>query len=63
MREGEEMNQDDLIEKLESTANFMRGMCFDPRLHPEIKEAVRERASDIDDFIEKYMDKINENNA
>lgn len=49
------MNPDDLIEKLESTANFMRGMCFDPRLHYEIKNAIRERVSEIDSFVEEYM--------
>lgn len=49
------MNTDDLIEKLESTANFMRGMCFDPRLHKEIKEVVAERVSEIDSFIEEYL--------
>lgn len=52
------MNPDNLIEKLESTANFMRGMCFDPRLHHEIKDAIREKVSEIDSFVEKYMEDI-----
>ena len=46
---------EELIAKLESTANFLRGMCFDPRLHHEIRDAVRERASEIDEFIEKCL--------
>ena len=45
-------------EKLESTANFMRGMCFDPRLHHEIKEAITERVAEIDSFVEEYMDEL-----
>lgn len=52
------MNPDDLIEKLESTANFMRGMCFDPRLHHEIKEAITERVAEIDSFVKEYMDDL-----
>ena len=48
------MNPEDLIEKLESTANFMRGMCFDPRLHHEIRDAVRNRVAEIESFIEEY---------
>lgn len=50
------MSNEQLIEKLESTANFMRGMCFDPRLHHEIREAIRERVSDIDDFVQAVLD-------
>lgn len=41
------------LEILESTANFMRGMCFDPRLHPDIKKAISERVKEIDDFTEQ----------
>ena len=44
-------------EKLESTANFTRGMCFDPRLHHEIKEAITERVAEIDGFIEAQEQK------
>lgn len=49
------MNPDDLIEKLEATANFMRGMRFDPRLHHEIRDVITERVTEIDLFIEEYM--------
>lgn len=49
------MINDDLIEKLESTANFLRGVCFDPKLHPEIKEAILSRVSDIDEFVESIV--------
>lgn len=50
------MNKNDLIEKLESTANFMRGMCFDPRLHHEIRDAIQGRVCEIDSFINECMD-------
>lgn len=50
------MNPEDLIEKLESTANFLRGMRFDPRLHHEIKDAVSSRVNEIDEFLEKYIE-------
>ena len=52
------MTPEDLIEKLESTANFMRGMRFDPRLHHEIRDAITERVAEIDLFIEQYMDDL-----
>ena len=52
------MTPEDLIEKLESTANFMRGMRFDPRLHHEIRDAITERVTEIDLFIEQYMDDL-----
>ena len=51
-------SKEDLIEKLESTANFMRGMRFDPRLHHEIRDAITERVAEIDLFIEQYMDDL-----
>jgi len=51
-----DMNNDELLEALESVANFMRGMGFDPRIPSNIKEALKERASDIDDLVSKYLD-------
>ena len=44
--------QEGLIDQLESTANFMRGMCFDPRLHHAIREAVLNRVEQIEAEIE-----------
>ena len=41
-----------LIDQLESTANFMRGMCFDPRLHHAIREAVLNHVEQIEAEIE-----------
>ena len=52
------MTPDDLIEKLESTANFMRGMCFDQRLHPEIKDAIKQRVDELDGFTQEYIDNL-----
>lgn len=51
-----EMNEEEILAKLQSTANFMRGMCFDPRLHPEIKEAILNRVAKIDEFVEVAID-------
>ena len=50
--------KNDALEMLESTANFMRGMCFDPRLHPDIKLAISERVSEIDDFTERAQEQV-----
>jgi len=41
---------DSAIIKLEETANFLRGMCFDPRLTNDIKVAIASRIRDIDTF-------------
>lgn len=40
------------IEQLESVANFMRGMQFDPSLPKSVKSSISCRISDIDDFTE-----------
>lgn len=48
--------KNDALEILESTANFMRGMCFDPRLHPDIKKAILERVREIDKFTDQAQD-------
>lgn len=53
------MNNDELLEALESVANFMRGMGLDPRIPHDTKEALKERASDIDDLVGKYLENDN----
>lgn len=40
------------IQQLESVANFMRGMQFDPIIPKSVKEALACRVSDIDAFTE-----------
>ena len=50
------MNPEKLLEQLESTANFMRGMCFDPRIPNDTKEALQERAQAIDEVVQKHLD-------
>lgn len=50
------MNEEKILDKLESTVNFMRGMCFDHRLHHEIRNAVLGRVSEIEEFIESIVD-------
>ncbi|WP_171494428.1 hypothetical protein [Acinetobacter brisouii] len=48
------MNNEELLEQLESVANFMRGMQFDTRLPIDAREALRERAIELDDFLENF---------
>ena len=50
------MNNEELLEQLESSANFMRGMRFDPRIPNDTKEALQERAQAIDDIVQKHLD-------
>ncbi len=56
----DDTQSNEALERLESTANFMRGMCFDPRLHPEIKLAISGRVSDIDEFTEAAQEPTND---
>ncbi|WP_353174140.1 hypothetical protein [Acinetobacter rudis] len=49
------MNKEELLEQLESVANFMRGMQFDPRIPVDTKEALRERTMQIDDIVEENL--------
>lgn len=49
------MSKEELLEQLESAANFMRGMCFDPRLHHEIKEAISTRVVEIDSIVDSFL--------
>ena len=49
-------DNEELLEALESVANFMRGMGMDPRIPHDTKEALGERASDIDKLVQKYLD-------
>lgn len=50
------MSNEELLEKLESTANFMRGMQFDPRIPADTKEALLERAQEIDELVEQHLE-------
>lgn len=49
-------NNEELLEALESVANFMRGMQFDPRIPSDTKQALAERTNEIDTLTEKYME-------
>lgn len=51
------MNEE-LIEMLESTANLMRGMQFDPSIPSHAKDALRNRYEKIEELLER----INEPN-
>ena len=46
------MSNEELLEQLESVANFMRGMQFDVRIPADAREALRDRAMEIDDIVE-----------
>ncbi|CEI54493.1 hypothetical protein [Acinetobacter bereziniae] len=49
-------DNEELLEALESVANFMRGMGLDPRIPYDTKEALKLRASNIDDLVQKYLE-------
>ncbi|KQG36980.1 hypothetical protein APC39_15450 [Acinetobacter pittii] len=50
------MNNEELLEQLESVANFMRGMQFDPRIPADTKEALNNRVQRIDEIVEKSQE-------
>ena len=49
------MNNEELLEQLESVANFMRGMQFDLRIPSDARQALIERAQEIDEVVEKHL--------
>lgn len=46
------MSNEEILEKLESVANFINGMRFDPRIPIDVKQALCEKSQEIYDFIE-----------
>jgi len=48
--------KDELLEAIQSTANFMRGMQFDPRIPSDTKQALVERAEELDELVEKHLE-------
>ena len=46
------MNTEDLLEKIESAANFINGMRFDPRIPNDVKQALCEKSQELYDFVE-----------
>lgn len=46
------MSNEEIIEKLESIANFINGMRFDPRIPVDVKQALCEKSQEIYDFVE-----------
>jgi len=49
------MSKEELLEQLESVANFMRGMQFDPRIPADTREALLERAQEVDELVEQHL--------
>jgi len=43
-----------IYEELESAANYMRGMAYDPTISKALKEALMERVDRIDSFLEQF---------
>ena len=50
------MNNEELLEKLESAANFMNGMRFDPRIPNDVKQKKKKKSQELYDFIEDAQD-------
>ncbi|EEY94053.1 hypothetical protein HMPREF0026_01329 [Acinetobacter junii SH205] len=50
------MDNEELLEQLESVANFMRGMQFDPRIPQDVKEALSYRVQEIDELVDQHPD-------
>lgn len=48
--------KEELLQALESAANFLRGMCFDPRLTGDIRSACIAKATEIDEIVERHLD-------
>ena len=49
------MNNEELLEQLESVANFMRGMQFDLRIPSDTRQALIERAQELNEVVEKHL--------
>lgn len=49
------MSEKDILE-LESVANFLRGMCFDPRLPQEHKNYVLDQVARIDLITQRHLE-------
>ena len=50
------MTRDDLIQHLESAANFCRGMSLDPSIPSHAKEACLSRAASLDEIVSEALD-------
>lgn len=48
------LTTEELIMLLESTANFLRGMCLDRRIPQDTKEAIIHRVAEIDRLTELW---------
>lgn len=48
--------KEELLTELESARNFMLGITFDQRIHIEVREALRAKAAEIDEIVNKHLD-------
>ena len=49
------MDIEEMLEELESCANFMNGMRFDPRIPVDVKQALCEKSQEIYDLVEDCL--------
>jgi hypothetical protein len=49
------MTRDELIQHLETSANFCRGMALDPSIPNHAKEACLSRAKSLDEIVEQAI--------
>lgn len=49
------VSSEEILEQLEAAANFMRGMQFDLRIPNDARQALLERAQEIDEVVEKHL--------
>ncbi len=45
-----------MIELMEQTANMLRGMCLDPRIPQDTKEALRSRVGKLDEAVSAILE-------
>lgn len=50
------MIDEDILEKLKSVANFMKGMSFDHRIPSDVKKALHDKSQEVYVFIEGVKD-------
>ena len=50
-----EEQKEEVLSAVQSAANFLRGACFDVRLPKDTREAMANKANELDKIVEKYV--------
>lgn len=50
-----EDQQEEVLEALQSAGNFMMGMSLDPCVRGDIEKALKEKANECFEVVEKYV--------